>query len=221
MKKILFSLALLLTASLSFAQKKIGEGTITYEVEWQLPQQMQAYSAMFPKEVKVYFKGDSASWKNENQMSTTTTITNAKAEYTRLLLDVPMMGKKFSVTFTPADVENMKDKMPEYTITPGTETKTLSGFTVVKHAMSEKKTGTNSDAWFTKDIEVAQNSFTQFFDTKYGFPVEFSSFTNGVGIKAKVKEVKAETVPAGVFSTGPDYEVMSVEQLMQIQGGGR
>lgn len=219
MKKLVFCLALLLTASVTFAQKKIAEGTVSYEIEWQLPEQLQPYSAMFPKEVKVFFKGDSASWKNENQMSTTTTITNARAEFTRLLLDIPMMGKKYVVTFTPADVENMKDKMPEYSITPGTESKTVAGLKVVKHSITEKKSNTTSEAWFTKDVEVAQNSFTQFFDTKYGFPVEFNSFINGVGIKAKVKEVKAEPIPAGVFSTGADYEVMSVEQLMQMQGG--
>ncbi|HEY1005656.1 MAG TPA: hypothetical protein VGD92_00700 [Sphingobacteriaceae bacterium] len=222
MKRMLLSLTLLLTmVSMSFGQKKISEGTITYEVEWQLPAQMQAYAAMFPKEVQVYFKGDSASWKNENPMSTTTTITNAKAEFTRLLLDVPMMGKKFSVTFTPADVENMRDKMPEYVITPGTESKTLAGYKVLKHAMTEKRSNTSSEAWFTKDIEVPQNSFTQFFDTQYGFPVEFSSFTQGVGIKARVKEVKAGPVPADAFRAGPEYEVMTVEELMQIQGGGR
>ncbi len=222
MKRILLSLTLLLTmVSMSFGQKKISEGTITYEVEWQLPAQMQAYAAMFPKEVQVYFKGDSASWKNENPMSTTTTITNAKAEFTRLLLDVPMMGKKFSVTFTPADVENMRDKMPEYVITPGTESKTLAGYKVLKHSMTEKRSNTSSEAWFTKDIQVPQNSFTQFFDTQYGFPVEFSSFTQGVGIKARVKEVKAGPVPADAFRAGPEYEVMTVEELMQIQGGGR
>lgn len=221
MKRIFLSLTLLLIAGISFGQKKIAEGTITYEVEWQLPEQMKAYMAMFPKEVKVYFKGDSASWKNENPMSTTTTITNARTEYTRLLLDVPMMKKKFSVTFTPADVENMKDKMPEYAITPGTETKTLAGFKVLKHAMTEKRSNTTSEAWFTTDIDVPQNSFTQFFDTKYGFPVEFSSFTQGVGIKAKVKEVKAGPVPADAFKTGPDYEVLTVDELMQLQGGGR
>jgi hypothetical protein len=221
MKRVFLSLALLLIATITFGQKKITEGTITYEVEWQLPEQMQAYAAMFPTEVKVFFKGDSASWKNENPMSTTTTITNVRAEFTRLLLDVPMMGKKFVVTFTPADVENMKDKMPEYSIIPGTETRTSAGFKVLKHTMTEKRTNTNSEAWFTKDIEVPQNSFTQFFDGKYGFPVEFTSFTQGVGIKAKVKEVKAGAVPTDAFKTGPDYEVMTVDELIQLQSGGR
>lgn len=221
MKRVLFCLALIVSGSLLFAQNKISEGTITYEVEWKLPEQMQAYAAMFPKEVKVYFKGDSASWKNENQMSSTTTITNVKAEFTRLLIDIPMMGKKYSVTLTPADVEMMQDKMPEFSLTEGTETKTISGYNAKKYAVEEKKSGTKSDAWFTKDVEISQNSFNQFFDAKYGFPVEFNTFANGLGIKAKVKEVKQGTVPAGVFSAGKDYETMSFEQLMQLQGGGR
>ncbi|HEY1024227.1 MAG TPA: hypothetical protein VGE26_03625 [Sphingobacteriaceae bacterium] len=219
MKRLFLCLALIVSGSLVFAQNKISEGTITYDVEWQLPEQMQPYAAMFPKEVKVFFQGDSASWKNENQMSATTTITNVKAEFTRLLLDIPMMGKKFAVTFTPADVEKMADKMPEFVLTEGTETKTIAGYNAKKYSAEEKKSGSKSEAWFTKEVEIPQNSFNQFFDAKYGFPVEFNTFANGLGLKAKVKEVKAGAVPAGVFSTGKDYETMSLEQLMQMQGG--
>jgi hypothetical protein len=42
---------------------------------------------------------------------------------------------------------------------------------------------------------------------------------NGISLKATVKEIKAGTVPAGSFSASKDFEEITFEQLMQMQGG--
>ena len=54
--------------------------------------------------------------------------------------------------------------------------------------------------WFTKDVDIAPNSMSRFYDKTYGFPVQFTTYQNGLTIKAKVKEVKEEKAPAGAFS---------------------
>jgi GLPGLI family protein len=226
MKRIILSFALLFSATGIFAQAsnsantgKITEGTITYTVEWKLPEQMQAMASSFPKELTVYFKGDSSSLKTESAMYSSTNILNVNKEYERLLLDIPMMGKKFSVLFSPADQEKMQANLPELALKAGTETKTISGYNVLKHEVNEKKSNQNSEAWFTKDIEVTPNALSRFFDKNFGFPVEFVSYMNGLSVKAIVKEIKAGTVPAGSFSASKDFEEISMDQLMQMQGG--
>jgi GLPGLI family protein len=222
MKKIILSAVLLFAGTLAFAQKpvnKITEGRITYSVEWQLPEQMKAMAANFPTEVTVFFKGDSASLKTESQMFNSTSIVNTAREYERMLLDVPMMGKKFSVIFTPADQEKIQEKMPDLTLKAGTETKELAGYSAQKYEVNEKKTNQNFEAWFTKDIEVTPNSLSRFYDKSYGFPLEFSSFMNGMTVKAKVKEIKQEPVPEGSFSATSDFEEITFDQLMQMSGG--
>ena len=224
MKKIVFSVVMLLISSLVFAQKpanKIEEGTIKYSVEWQLPEKMKPMAANFPTELTVFFKGDSASMKTESQMYTSTNIVNTKKEYERMLLDIPMMGKKLSVIFTPADQEKIQEKMPELTLTAGTETKQVAGYKAQKYQVNEKKTNQNFEAWFTKDIEVTPNTLTRYYGQTYGFPVEFNSFMNGITVKAKVKEIKAGTVPAGSFTATKDFEEISFDQLMQMSGGAR
>jgi hypothetical protein len=100
-----------------------------------------------------------------------------------------------------------------------TETKSIAGFNVLKHEVNEKKSNQNFEAWFTKDVEVTQNALSRFFDKNFGFPVEFVSFMNGLSVKAIVKEIKAGTVPAGSFSASKDFEEISMDQLMQMQGG--
>ena len=222
MKKLIFIAAMLLIGANSFAQtgKKLSEGILIYTVEWKLPEQMAAMSSNFPTELKVYFKGDSSSLKTESPMYSSTNITNINKEYERLLLDIPMMNKKFSVIFTPADQDKMAANLPDLVLTAGTETKTVAGYNATKYDVTEKKSNQNSTAWFTKDIDVTtQNPLTRFYNKSYGFPVEFISYMNGLSVKATLKEIKAEAIPTGSFSASKDYEEITLDQLMQMQGG--
>lgn len=226
MKTILLNLALLLIGNGAFAQanqaekgSKIAEGTIIYTVEWKLPEKMQAMASNFPTELKVYFKADSSSLKTESTMYSSTNILNKNKEYERLLMDIPMMGKKFSVIFSPADQERIAANMPDLSVKLTSETKTIAGYQVQKHEVNEKKSNQSSEAWFTKDIEIVPNSLSRFYDKSYGFPVEFTSYMNGLSLKAVVKEVKAEAVPSSMFSASKDFEEITLDQLMQMQGG--
>lgn len=224
MKKLIFSVAMLLIGASVFAQggKKVSEGTLVYSVEWMLPQQMQAMASNFPTELKVYFKGDSSSLRMESPMYSSKNISNINKEYERMLLDIPMAKKKLSVIFTPADLDKMAENMPQLVLKAGTETKTIAGYNAIKYDVTEKKSNKNSIAWFTKDIEVStQNQLNRFYDKSYGFPLDFTSFMNGLPVKATLKEIKTEAVPAGSFSAAKDYEEITFEQLMQMQGGGR
>lgn len=198
---------------------KVNEGSILYSVEWKLPEQMQAMASSLPTELKVYFKGDSSSLKTESAMYSSTNILNVSKEYERLLLDIPMMGKKFSVVFTPADQERIAENLPNLTLKEGTETKTIAGYKALKHNVNESRSNENSEAWFTKDVEITQNALSRFFDKKFGLPLEFVSYMNGISLKATVKEINTATVPAGSFSASKDFEEITFEQLMQMTGG--
>jgi len=222
MKKTFLSLLFVACSIGVFAQNKIDEGSLTYAVQWTLPPNAPAQMAsMLPTEMKVVFKGDSSATLATSKMSSSSTILNPKTEYARLLLDIPMMSKKFSIVFTPADQEEMKAQFPEYELTPGTESKTITGYKAQKYVVKDKKSGSTFDAWFTKDIDVVQNSLSNLFDRSYGFPLEFNTVQNGMGIKAVVKEVKTEKVPAGSFSATGDYEEITFDQLKSMMQGGR
>ncbi|MDF3078767.1 MAG: hypothetical protein K0S09_2656 [Sphingobacteriaceae bacterium] len=221
MKKLVLSAAIALIATGAFAQNKIKEGTIVYSAEYTLPAGMEAMASQLPKELTVYFKGDSAVSVQKMGMANINMITNKKTDYMRLLLDIPVAGKKYSVKFTPADQEMMSDKFPEWEATAGTETKTIGAYKVQKYTLKDKKSGKEFEGWFTKDIDVPVNSFTMLFDPSYGVPVEFSSIQNGVTSKLTVKELKEGPVPANSFTAGNDFEEITAEQLQAMQGGRR
>lgn len=218
MKKIILSLGLSVICLTALAQRKINEGVITYALEWNVPPQAQAMAGSLPSELNVYFKGDSSSMKIESQMFTSQTILNLNKEYERLLLDIPMMGKKFSVLFTPADQEKMQEMMPQMTLTATADTKTLLGYNASKFTVTESKTNSIFDVWFTKDVDIVANPLSRFYDKTYGFPVEFTSFQNGMTVKAVVKEIKPGNVAAGTFSASKEHEEMTFDQLMQMSG---
>ncbi len=221
MKRIILSIAVLFSSAALFAQtgtKKIDEGTLIYAVEWQLPGQMQAMAANFPTELKVYFKGDSSSMTTSSAIYTSSNILNIAKKYERLLLDIPMMGKKYSVTFTPEDQERIQANLPGLTLHADKETKTIAGFHALRYEVNEKKNSQTSEAWLTKDIEIIPNSLTRFYDNSYGVPLEFTSYMNGLSIRVTLKELQPGPVPQGSFTGGTDYENISLSQLMQLQG---
>lgn len=217
--KITFScLALLVLTNFLFAQTKIKEGVVTYKVQWTLPENMEALAANLPTEIKVYFKGDSSSLKSETNMFSSTSILNINKEYERMLLSIPIFGKKVSVIFTPEDHEKMKEQMPELSLKAGTETKTVSGYKALKYEVTEEKSNQVSTAWFTKDVEIAPNSLSRFYNKSFGFPVEFISFLSGITVQAIVKEIKSGPVPKGIFTASDDYEEITLEEFMQMSG---
>jgi hypothetical protein len=219
MKKIILSAAFALLTTLGFAQKKIKEGSVTYQVKYELPSDKQHMKAMFPSEIKVYFKGDSSTSQSKMGMASSKFIMNPKTEFQRLLIDVPMMSKKFSVRFTPDDIETIKEGLPEFTLAEGTESKTIASYTGKKYTVTDEESGQTSDAVFTKEIDIPANSLSFLFDKKYGFPLEFTSSQQGMAVRAIVKEIKEEKVPAGIFSASNDYEEITYSQLQGMMGG--
>ena len=129
------------------------------------------------------------------------------------------MQKKISVIFTPDDQEQMKEMSPEFSLKAGTETKSIAGYNGKKYEVSEKKSGQNFEAWFTTEVDIPQNTATLFYDKSYGFPLQFSTIINRVPVKALVKEIKATTVPAGIFTATKDYEEMTFQELMNMMPG--
>ena len=220
MKTLIVSIMLLLCAPGLYAQKKIAEGIVTYSVEWELPESMKNMANNFPAEIKVYFKGDSSSTRTESQMYSSNSILNATTNFERLLVDIPILNKKYVVTLKAADQKKMSEKLPKLELVrSGTETKMMAGYKVYKFSAVERKSNQHFEAWFTNDINITPNALTRFYDTSYGFPVQFTTYVNGITLKAMVKEVKSSLIPPKSFVADSDYVEISLEQLMQMSGG--
>ena len=210
-KKAALSLAFIAAGFAAQAQKSFTEGVANYTVN--VSGQVQ--------EAKVYFKGDSSSYQFQAGPADIKLISDDKAGFMVVLVDVPVASIKKAAVYTPADIEQMKDKEPSFTaITPTTETQTISGYQCTKYTAKDSKTGTTVDIWATTDITAPSNNLNKYFADVKGFPIKFSTLVRGQKADVLLKSIVAEKVKEGTFAIPKDFDRISVEELMAM-GGGR
>ncbi len=209
LKKMALALVLTTAGFAAQAQKNITEGVANYTVNAGGQQQ----------DAKVYFKGDSSSYQFQAGPADIKLISDEKAGFMVVLVDVPVASIKKAAVYTPADIEQMKDKEPSFTVTPTTETQTIDGYQCKKYLAKDSKSGTTVDVWATTDISAPNNNLTRYFTGLQGFPVKFSTLVRGQKADVMLKSIAAEKVKAGTFAIPADFEKITVEDLMAMSGG--
>ncbi|EHQ24433.1 DUF4412 domain-containing protein [Mucilaginibacter paludis] len=197
--------------------KKTDEGTITYSVEYELPDSLKQYASYLPKQAIVYFKGDSTISIQEASEESTSVITHANTHFMRALLK--SATKHYAVDYDKAAQAEEVATMPSYTFTKTADAKTIAGYHAAKYTLKDKATGENAEAWFTKDVSIIPNSLTTSMDTTLGVPLAFTIKQNGIIVKTTVKEIKFDPVPAGVFLTPKGYEFLTPQQFREMTTG--
>ena len=190
------------------------EGSITYDLQYQLPDSLRKYLLYLPKTAKVYFKGDSAVSIQQMNDESTTIITHKPDNFMRVLL--ASREKKYVIDYNKADQDEESPAKLGYSYEPGIDTQTIAGHKALKYTLTNKVTGEIDEAWFSKDISLVPNSLTMAFDTTKGFPLSFTTNSNGMVIRTNVKAIKFEAVPAGIFSAPAGYEKLTPKQLREM-----
>ncbi|QCX40653.1 DUF4412 domain-containing protein [Aureibaculum algae] len=203
MKK--FILVALLSLSVSvFAQKEIKEGVMTTKVTMSSDnEQVNASFAMIGDiGATTHFKGNKARTEQTNQMTgTQTSIVDQEAEKMLMLMDVPMMGKKYMKQDTKKSEEELKD----VSVTANGESKTVAGYDCKGYDVVSKVNGQEIKMkMFVTDKILAQEQYTAMLGGKLkGFPLHMVISMNQGGmamdITMEVTEVKAESVPDSKF----------------------
>ncbi|MDB5023962.1 MAG: hypothetical protein JWP78_1717 [Mucilaginibacter sp.] len=214
-KKVLFYFLLIIPALLSScSRKKVIEGSISYSIEYQLPDSLHKYLLYLPKSAKVYFKGDSAVSIQQMNDEATTVITYKPTDFMRVLL--ASNAKKYVIDYNKADQAKESPARLGYSYIAATETRTIAGYKALKYTLTDKVTGETAEAWFTKEVTAIPNSLTMPFDTTKGVPLAFTVNHNGMIIKTTVKDIRFEPIPAGLFSTPAGYEPLTPKQLRDM-----
>ncbi|RUA12203.1 MAG: hypothetical protein DSY82_01835 [Flavobacteriia bacterium] len=141
-KKITIVLFLLLSLN-TFAQKEINEGMISMKITMSSDNdQINSSLAMLgDMKTTTYFKGKKSVTLLSNPMSgsTSTIIDNDKKEML-LLMDNPMMGKKYKKT----PIESSEEDMKNITVKETGDTKTILGYKCKGYDVTINKNGTES-----------------------------------------------------------------------------
>src|SRR5579863_4728629 len=213
MRKFLWFIPATLTLLSSCNSRPVKQGSITYAIEYELPDSLKHYSDYLPKTAIVYFKGDSTVSIQQAGEEATTVITHKPTGFMRVLLR--SSAAKYQVDYKKAEQSEILPPV-NYSYAATSESKIIAGHKALKYILTDKTTGLTSEAWFSKEISVIPNYLTTVFDTTYGAPLAFAINQNGIATKTTVKEVKFESVPDGVFATPLGYKPMTPEQFKNL-----
>jgi len=216
MQKLLKMLPVILIVFSSCKHKELKQGSVTYTMEYELPDSLKSYAAFLPKTAIVYFKGDSTVSIQQAGADATTVITHKPTNFMRVLLRSDRA--QYAIDYKKAEQAEILPPA-EYTYAATTESKTILGHKATKYILTDKTSGAGNEVWFTKEIKLVPNYITTVFDTTYGVPLVFTSNQNGMVTKTTVKEIKFETIPDGVFSTPAGYKKLSPEQFKNLPVG--
>jgi GLPGLI family protein len=162
---------------------QLTEGSITYSMEFSSKQKdaKQAIEMMEGSELNIYFKDDNtrADIKMGSLMEMKT-VTNSKSEKFLILMDMSMMGIKYAVNSSLAELEekNKKEK-PKMDIELVKGSKTILGYSC-KKAIGTDEDGNKMTFWYTEDIVVNKRGQSYLNHDIPGFPLQYQIMQKGL-----------------------------------------
>lgn len=205
--KVAMGIVLTATAMSASAQKTYTSGVASFSTD------MRGQ----PAEVKEYFTPDSLANVITFGPGVVKILTTAKHDYVAVILDIPVASIKKVAVATPSEIEEGMAAIPTFTFTPGTETKTISGFNCKKVVAKDNKSGKTYDVWITNDISVPATAIPSYYAAIGGYPVQFTAFQQGQEQSITIKSVTDDKAPAGTFSYSKDFEKLG--SLAELNGG--
>lgn len=216
-------LAAILVSSAIFAnaQKKITEGTVTFGVEYSLTPEQEPMAAMLPTESKIKFNGNISRMEMQQGPATITVLANLADLNSLVLIDVPVAQMQFAVKGTKEDYEKEKANDPKFSDFKATgEKKMILNYNAEKYTYKDDKGGTY-ELWATNEIELPAGLVGRDFKDIKGTPIKFTTFNRGVKSTATLKSLVEEKTGPFSLEVPKGYEVKTMEEIMQMQGGGQ
>jgi len=222
-KTSVVALILVSTAIIAHAQKKIAEGTIIYGLEYKLTEEQK--SALGgqepPAELKVKFNNGLTKIEMEQGPALIGIISDNNEKTGLLLIDVPIAQKQFAVKQSKEDIEKIMGAMPKYSDFKATgEKQTVAGYKAEKYTFKDDK-GASHELWATKDIELPNVGSQNYFPGLAAFPVKYTIMQRGIETTTTLKSIAEGKVGVISKEVPSGYEVVTMEDLAKMQGGGK
>jgi GLPGLI family protein len=223
MKKGNFLIVLLVIAfssvNHSYAQKKVNEATITYNISITSSDEKAAMAKTLEgATLTVYLKGTQSRTDMTSALGMESNLYDSRLHKGIILKQYS--GQKLMITLTPEDwsQKNQVYQNLKFSI-DNKEEQTISGF------KCRKATGTSGDGkvfiiYFTADVVLSNKQYENAFAQLPGLPVQYELQSGGLKFKYTLNTISYEPVPAAKFEipkTG--YRVMSYAETQELKKG--
>lgn len=224
MKKALISIIVAFAAILGYSETFAGkpfEGVITFKITYPDSKFSESQLAMFPKLMTLSIKGNKS--RTDMQMSGVNSVEITDyAEKTKVAL-INMMGQKYAIKQTTADIEKAMVDNPKPTVELLSETKVIAGYTCKKALVTVNEDGvkTTFEAYYTSDLGSRLANFdSPVYKDIDGVLLEFLFSAKGISMKFSATSIEKKNLPAKDFEIPSDYTLTTQEELKSKFGGG-
>jgi GLPGLI family protein len=204
----LFNILLVINVS---GQKRITEGTITYDIVVATGSNNPSIADMFDGATSVvYLKGYNTRFERVSSLGVEATIVDGKTGKVNVLKEYG--EQKYMITMTP---ENWKDANKKYegiTFSFVDEYKEIAGYKCQK-AVGTLTNGTTIHVFFTRDLVADNRDFEYAYKTLPGLAMEYETIIGSLKVTYTVSKVSFNIVSATKFELPKSgYRVMTYEE---------
>ena len=218
MKKILTLLiifAAFTTGSVKAQKSKAFEGTITYDITYPGMQIDPAQAGQLPTSMTIKVKGTKTRMDMVVGVVSQSAISDAATRTQIALID--MMGQKYAIRTSPADLDTAYKKMPAAKIEFKNDTRDIAGYSCKKATVTEEDQ--TYDIWYTDAFGTESNFSNPALREVKGMLMEYESDMNGIKMKMTAKTIKAEKIKDILFMMPADYKELTKEEVKSMFGG--
>lgn len=216
MKKTLQVLALFFASVNVFAQRKLTEATISYDIVINTSNKTpQAADLLDGATSIIYLKGTSSRSEMISSLGTQATIIDGKTADVTVLKDYG--EQKYMIKMTPENWKQSNKRYEGVTFTYYEEYKTIAGYNCQK-ALGKLTDGTTFTVYFTKELVPMNKDFQYLNRNLPGLAMQYEATMGKMMVTYTVSTINFNPVPQTKFDLPKSgYRVMTYEESM---GGG-
>jgi hypothetical protein len=217
--RYLLMLVMMFTLSSSSlkAQKIIDQGTLTYDISYDLSddQKKTIDAEKLPSVSKVKFNGNISKMEIDMGIATLKMIVDGPGKSAVLLVDAPLFQKQYATRFAKEDLEKQGGNLTFKNFKSTGERKSIAGFDSEKYSYQDNNND-NYEVWIASDLKLSPGAIPPEFSGLKGTPVKYVSIQYGVKNVLTLKSVKEEKTGPFSLNIPSGYEVKSVKEMDEM-----
>ncbi|MEO6069929.1 MAG: DUF4412 domain-containing protein [Chitinophagaceae bacterium] len=207
----LLALICLLIAAPGMAQKKLSEGTISYDIVINTgSDKPRAEDFLDGATSTVYLKGSKSRTEMVSSLGTQATIIDGAKNTIAVLKEYG--EQKYLIQLTPPEFKEINSKYESVSFNFLDDTKTILGYKC-KKAIGKLSDGTSFVVWYTTDLVPENKEFQYANKSLPGLAMEYESSFGNLKVTYTVSKINLNPVPASKFDLPKSgYRVMTYQE---------
>ena len=212
-----FTIGLVVSSLPLFAQKKLTEATISYDILINTNNSTPQAADLLDGAVSIiYLKGNSSRSEMISSLGTQSTIVDGKTGNVTILKDYG--EQKYMISMTPDNWKQSNRKYEGITFTFENEFKTIAGYNSQK-AIGKLADGNTFTVYFTKDLIPVNKDFQYLNKNLPGLAMQYEAIMGKQKVTYTVSSINFNPVPAAKFDLPKSgYRVMTYEETLRGAG---